>query len=179
MLSSVITCFVDLLEGAGVATDTGGIAAVVARSGAFGAVVFATTGGIVGVSCFIFAEAVAGKGADFGLLGAAAAVLPFVVFNAAFAAGLDAAPATGLATGLAAGFGADFAAFSTGFTAFAVFAAGLAFFLAGAPAFAATFLGVVADTFFTALALAVPLPLATTFFAVICLLFAISVHRCG
>jgi hypothetical protein len=170
LLSSVITCFVDLLEGAGVATGTGGAAAAAACAGAFGtATVFATAGGIVGAACFTFEEAAAGAGADFGLLGATAGLLVFVGFDAAFAAGLGAV----FTAGFAAGFATDFAA------GFAAFAAGFVVFFAGAAAFAGTFFEGALDVFFTALALAVPLPLATTFFAVLRVLFAISVHRCG
>lgn len=180
LLSSVITCFVDLLEGAGAATGAGGAAAGVACAGNFGAATgFAAAGAIVGASCFTFAEAAAGAAADFGLLGTTTGLLALVVFAAALATGLVAAFAAGFATGLAAGFAAGFTGLAAGFTAFAGFAAGFVAFFADAAAFAGAFFEGAADVFFTALALAVPLPLATTFFAVLRVLFAISVHRCG
>lgn len=178
LLSSVITCFVDLLEGAGVATGAGGVGAVVCAGVFGGAAVVATAGAIVGATCFTFAEAAAGAGADFGLAGAATGLLAGVFFAAVFATGFGAAFAAGLATGFAAGFAATFAAFAAGFAAFAVLATGFVDFFAGA-AFAGTFFEAVLDVFFTALAPAATLPLATTFFAVLRVLFAISVHRCG
>lgn len=112
------------------------------------------------------------------MLGAAAGLLAFVTFDAAFAAGLAAAFATGFALGLAATLPGDFAGFTAGFAARAVFAAGFTVFFAGTAVFAGVFFEAAAVGFF-AVAFAVPLPLATTFFAVLRVLFAISVHRCG
>lgn len=138
----------------------------------------ATVGGIVGAACFTFAEVAVGAGGDFGLLGAAAGLLVLVAFDAAFAAGLAAAFTTGFALGLAATLPADFAGFTADAAAFTVFAAGFTAFFAGAAVFAGVFLEAVPDGFF-ALAFTVALPLATTFFVVLRVLFAISVHRCG
>ncbi|MCQ4163682.1 hypothetical protein NM961_03050 [Tahibacter sp. P2K] len=168
---------VGLLEGAGVA---GAASAALSAAGGCGvffgaALADGADDSMLAGACFTTAEAapVFAELVTAGFFAAAG------VFFAATAAGLAAGFAAVVLTLLAAGLLAALAGFAglvalgAGFTVF------LTAVLAALPAvLAATFLAGAA-AFFTALAPRPGLPLAAAFFAVLPVLFAISVHRCG